>query len=655
MPVARPGASTTAPCPCSAPNATTTSRRTAATAIWAPPTPCDSARPPTSPPRCPTALAEGWPVYDEDARRAATVSARRHLHPAPDPHLVAGARSGTPRARDSRTGPRTPRSSTPPPRSATCCWCCAPPTTRPTSWRSSRRCAARCTGAATSSCGSGSAGGGTWNPWAPIPDRAGRPPGRRRDRARALDRRTQSAGSSPADLLAPIVDERRVLDLALAGPDARDVWRRVRYVIEQARAWADAGGHGVRRYLQWATLQASEGRVADTILPEHDHDAVRVMTIHAAKGLEFPITIVAGLTTKPRRGATNGVVWANDTWMLAGRGDDGVFERAPADRRADGRRRAASAALRRVHPRRRPPRRVAPPGAADEGQRRLRRLGSADVGRAAVRRPERPSRSSGARRRRALEPVALRVTDDRPADRLAWTDHGDWATERDRVLAARVTPHRHRRHPTVRGAGGDRRPRRRSTTPGSTSDRSTSRLPPVAARAATARASAVPCTACCSSATSRRRRHRQPRPGPVRGRGRHRPRAITSPRSPARRSTHPSCAASSTAPSTGASCSSPHRSATASSRATSTCSCAPRRSRHRRLQDRPVVRAGADRRTGRPLPPPARGLRRGARRCARRTDRRRHPRALLRRRARPNRSTIDRLERRDRRGDPRGA
>ncbi len=85
------------------------------------------------------------------------------------------------------------------------------------------------------------------------------------------------------------------------GGDARDVWRRLRYVIEQARAWADAGGHGLRRYLHWAALQASESRVADTILPEHDHDAVRVMTVHAAKGLEFPITIVAGLTTKPKR------------------------------------------------------------------------------------------------------------------------------------------------------------------------------------------------------------------------------------------------------------------------------------------------------------------------------------------------------------------
>ena len=166
--------------------------------------------------------------------------------------------------------------------------------------------------------------GGTWNPWAPAPDGLdGNPVAQAIDHVRTVAERI--GWSSPADLLAAVADERRAFDLALSGPDARDVWRRLRYVIEQARAWADAGGHGVRRYLQWAKLQASESRVADTILPEHDRDAVRLMTIHAAKGLEFPITIVAGMTTKPRRATTNGVVWADDTWMLAGKGDDGVF------------------------------------------------------------------------------------------------------------------------------------------------------------------------------------------------------------------------------------------------------------------------------------------------------------------------------------------
>ena len=166
--------------------------------------------------------------------------------------------------------------------------------------------------------------GGSWNLWSS-------PPAELREHpvcdaiAHVRSVAERIGTTTAADLLAAVVDERRILDLALEAPDARDVWRRVRYVVEQARAWADAGGHGLRRYLQWAALQASESRVADTILPEHDHDAVRVMTIHAAKGLEFPITIVAGLTTKPRRAATNGVVWADDTWMLAGRGDDGVF------------------------------------------------------------------------------------------------------------------------------------------------------------------------------------------------------------------------------------------------------------------------------------------------------------------------------------------
>jgi ATP-dependent helicase/nuclease subunit A len=66
--------------------------------------------------------------------------------------------------------------------------------------------------------------------------------------------------------------------------------------------------------------------VSEAILPEHDRDAIRVMTIHAAKGLEFPITIVSGMTTQPmsRRGV--GVVWERDRWHLSGRGDDGSFE-----------------------------------------------------------------------------------------------------------------------------------------------------------------------------------------------------------------------------------------------------------------------------------------------------------------------------------------
>jgi ATP-dependent helicase/nuclease subunit A len=46
------------------------------------------------------------------------------------------------------------------------------------------------------------------------------------------------------------------------------------------------------------------------VLPETDDDAVRIMTVHAAKGLEFPVTIVSGMSTRPqRRPAGAEVVW----------------------------------------------------------------------------------------------------------------------------------------------------------------------------------------------------------------------------------------------------------------------------------------------------------------------------------------------------------
>jgi ATP-dependent helicase/nuclease subunit A len=134
------------------------------------------------------------------------------------------------------------------------------------------------------------------------------------------------ATHTPSQLLSWLVDERAVLELALAQRDTRDVWRRVRFVIDQARAWSEAGGHGVRRYLLWTRLQGDEGRfVAETVLPETDHDVVRVMTVHAAKGLEFPITVVSGLTSRGQSTRGRRVVWPPGTWALS-EPDDPIYE-----------------------------------------------------------------------------------------------------------------------------------------------------------------------------------------------------------------------------------------------------------------------------------------------------------------------------------------
>jgi ATP-dependent exoDNAse (exonuclease V) beta subunit len=110
----------------------------------------------------------------------------------------------------------------------------------------------------------------------------------------------QRTWAAPSELLGSIARDRRALELGFAEGRPRDVWRRLRFVIDQARAWSEATGGNLRQYLHWVGMQTAEGaRVTESILPETDDDAVRILTIHGAKGLEFPITIVSGMSTAP--------------------------------------------------------------------------------------------------------------------------------------------------------------------------------------------------------------------------------------------------------------------------------------------------------------------------------------------------------------------
>ncbi|MEZ5227150.1 MAG: UvrD-helicase domain-containing protein [Acidimicrobiales bacterium] len=118
----------------------------------------------------------------------------------------------------------------------------------------------------------------------------------------------------PAALLDRVLRERRAFLLGFGDPRPAEVWRRLRFLLDQARAYEEANGVDLRGFLDWSELQSADGaRVHEPLLPETDDDAVDILTVHGAKGLEFSITILSGMTTKPagrRQGVS--VLWSGD-------------------------------------------------------------------------------------------------------------------------------------------------------------------------------------------------------------------------------------------------------------------------------------------------------------------------------------------------------
>lgn len=114
---------------------------------------------------------------------------------------------------------------------------------------------------------------------------------------------------TPSETLEHILADRQMLQGVTDSPRYRDVWRRLRFVVDQARAWSEATHGSVRDYLVWAAAQQEDNaKVKEAVVPETDIQAVRIMTIHASKGLEFPVVIFAGGGSSPM-GFSERVVW----------------------------------------------------------------------------------------------------------------------------------------------------------------------------------------------------------------------------------------------------------------------------------------------------------------------------------------------------------
>jgi ATP-dependent helicase/nuclease subunit A len=100
--------------------------------------------------------------------------------------------------------------------------------------------------------------------------------------------------SEPHELLAELVRRTHAMQaLAATGGGGPQAIANLEQLVERARAFAGAGGGGLAAFLAWAEEAGdASGEQESQVDDEGDH--VRLLTIHKAKGLEYPIVVVYG-------------------------------------------------------------------------------------------------------------------------------------------------------------------------------------------------------------------------------------------------------------------------------------------------------------------------------------------------------------------------
>jgi ATP-dependent helicase/nuclease subunit A len=113
---------------------------------------------------------------------------------------------------------------------------------------------------------------------------------------------------SPAATAELFVRDRMLAVQAFGSAHPRDALRRLRYVVAQARTLAASGQPTLRALCDWLeSRQREQYYDAESAVPDADEDAVRFITVHGSKGLEFPIVILTGLGVATSRGGPQSV------------------------------------------------------------------------------------------------------------------------------------------------------------------------------------------------------------------------------------------------------------------------------------------------------------------------------------------------------------
>lgn len=106
-----------------------------------------------------------------------------------------------------------------------------------------------------------------------------------------------------------VIRETALTEAALLTAEGRNRAANLRQIVDRAGEFASGERDALRPFIRWISERQAEGRGAtESQVHEGEDDAVRITTIYSAKGLEFPVVILAKLAGAVPSGRTVSVV-----------------------------------------------------------------------------------------------------------------------------------------------------------------------------------------------------------------------------------------------------------------------------------------------------------------------------------------------------------
>ena len=111
-------------------------------------------------------------------------------------------------------------------------------------------------------------------------------------------RNSRPISATVSDLLS----RTKAMEFSLLRQGGEQMAANLRKVLEQARAFEGESQATFRRFVEWLGTREEEGaREGESPWSEEGEENVKLMTIHKAKGLEFPVVFLANLAGERRR------------------------------------------------------------------------------------------------------------------------------------------------------------------------------------------------------------------------------------------------------------------------------------------------------------------------------------------------------------------